>query len=267
MSKQSSKDVKQEALLAQVHSAREMRIDEIVAHGKRLEKPIIASLQEHSFSCSSLDELRNGGVSYERAVPVLIDWLRRLRKNTSLTDLRTDLVGFAELGLRESLVRTLSVPWARPTAIPVLLEEFEAANNENGRIDDYYLTNYLWVVGNALWVLADPKFEDAYIAIVQNRKFSWARGCLVEALPKFKSEKSIDVMMEVLAEPFGDANTTSIPMYAAIGLGKRKVLRALPAIRDLHARMDAALGRDERWMLKKVAKVIESLEKYQASVH
>lgn len=69
---------------------------------------LLAELAHAGYPVSSLDELRTSGCRYVEAVPVL---LRELERET-------------EPRTKEWIVRTLSVPWAKPAAIKPMLREF-----------------------------------------------------------------------------------------------------------------------------------------------
>jgi hypothetical protein len=69
---------------------------------------IIHELRRAGFAIESLDELRRSREPYTAAVPILLKWL-------PLAD-RYDV--------KEAIVRALSVPWARPSAAPLLVEQF-----------------------------------------------------------------------------------------------------------------------------------------------
>ena len=75
-------------------------------------------------------ELRHSGTKYKSAIPVLLRWLPKV----------------AYSSLKEDIIRTLSVPWAKPEATPILLEEFKNIEDPTG-------TGLRWVIGNALEVL------------------------------------------------------------------------------------------------------------------
>src|SRR3954451_3763533 len=85
--------------------------------------PLLEELHKLGYDVDSLGELPRLGRRYRNAVPVLLKYLARL----------------TDPALKRSLVRALSVPWARPAAIRPLLDEFDQSEDEV----------YRWIIGNA----------------------------------------------------------------------------------------------------------------------
>jgi hypothetical protein len=101
-------------------------------------------LRDVGLPVTDLWELVNARTQYKAAIPVLIDWLRNIEQRVPGPD---------RPGVREGLVRALSVPAARPGAAPALVEEFRRASDPSE-------TGLGWVVGNALSVVADDSVFD-----------------------------------------------------------------------------------------------------------
>src|ERR1700677_1288806 len=91
------------------NAEREKRRDALAQEFARLSEPIISDLAAVGLIYSSIDDLQRSGVHYEKAVPVLVKWLPLLTNQA----------------LKESVVRTLSVPWAKPVAALPLIAEFK----------------------------------------------------------------------------------------------------------------------------------------------
>src|SRR5438105_4598231 len=81
--------------------------DASIQEHRRLAAPIIEELYKTGFDVQSLDELRRSGMRYTEAIPILIKWLPQI----------------SDADLKDSIVRTLSVSWAKQAA-PALIEEF-----------------------------------------------------------------------------------------------------------------------------------------------
>lgn len=92
---------------------------------------VLEDLESVGYPVSSVAELRNSGVRYREAVPVLLRWLAKVATDSE----------------REEIVRTLSVPWAKEALGP-LISQFAAEpipSSPQGEL-------VRWAVGNALEV-------------------------------------------------------------------------------------------------------------------
>jgi hypothetical protein len=87
-------------------------------------RPLVAQLAARGFVVQTPADLFNKRMNYRAAIPTLIEWLPRI----SNPDVKADVA------------RTLSVKWAKPAAIPVLLDEFERSENDVVR----------WAIASAL---------------------------------------------------------------------------------------------------------------------
>lgn len=146
---------------------------------------------------NDLWELVNAKAQYKAAIPVLIDWLRNV-------ELRVP--GAGQSRVREGLVRALSVPAARPSAAPVLIEEFRRASDPSE-------TGLGWVVGNALSVVADDSVFDQIAALAQDPGYGRARQMIVLGLGRSKDPRAVPLLVSLL----GDGDVTA---HALMALGK-----------------------------------------------
>lgn len=138
--------------------------------------PLTAELLSAGFSVKSLDALARSD-KYREAFPILVKWLPKI------TDLR----------VKESIVRALSVSWAKPYAVKALIAEFRKTPDSANR-------GLKWAIGNALEVLAaDEIFEDI-VKLVQDKRHGIARQMLVMALGKMKNPNAVDVLIGLLGD-------------------------------------------------------------------
>jgi len=158
---------------AAIREREEKRQRTIKAHKESL-APVVAELRRAGYDVESLDALRRSGEKYEAAIPVLLNWLPRL----------------SSLDAKESIVRTLSVPWAKPSAGAVLLSEFDNAPEE--------AESLRWAIGNALEVVAVPSLQDKLIEIVTNKANGKAREMFVLALAKIRQPTSVETLIKLL---------------------------------------------------------------------
>ena len=136
--------------------------------------PLMAELLSSGYDVKSLDELAQSS-AYKDAVSILIRWLPKM----------------VNPRVKQSIVRALSVPWARPSAVTALVAEFcNATDSTNSGLK--------WAIGNALEVLAiDDNFDDI-VKLVQDKRHGTARQMLAIALGRIKNPKAVDVLMCLL---------------------------------------------------------------------
>ena len=153
------------------HLSREERIARNIADSQ----PILVDLRRQGIQIDSLRDLVNTAIDYRSAIPSLIDWL-----------------GCTEnLDIKETLVRALTVKWARPIAARPLIREFLKAPDS----EEFGLK---WAIGNALSVAADDSVFDDIVALVKDKRHGRAREMLAVALANMKNPKAVDVLIELL---------------------------------------------------------------------
>jgi hypothetical protein len=122
------------------HAERERQRDAHAEEFAHLSAPVLSELAAAGFDFSSIDDLKRSGMRYQMAIPILIKWLPLLQNR----------------GLKESIVRALSVPWAKPAAALPLIAEFKNA--------DWYGNDSLkWAIGNGLSIVADDTVFDGWV--------------------------------------------------------------------------------------------------------
>jgi len=161
--------------------------------------PIMEELQQAGFPFESLDELRRSGIVYKAAVPILLKWLSLI----------------SDVGVQESIVRALSVPWAKPkAAVPLIALFLDASTGSSG---------LKWAVGNALEVVADESVFDQLCELARDRRHGTARQMIVLALRKAKNPRAVDVLIELLEDD-------EVSGHALSSLSKLKTEKARPHI-------------------------------------
>jgi HEAT repeat protein len=138
--------------------------------------PLTAELLSAGFSVESLDALARSD-KYRDAFPILVKWLPKI------TDLR----------VKESIVRALSVSWAKPYAVKALIAEFRKTPDSANR-------GLKWAIGNALEVLAGDEIFEDIVKLVQDKRHGIARQMLVMALGKMKNPNAVDVLIGLLGD-------------------------------------------------------------------
>jgi hypothetical protein len=143
-------------------------------------KPILAELAKYGFHVDSIGRLRHPLVDYRSIIPVLMEWLPKV----------------IYFPLKEDIIRTLSVPWAKPIAAKFMIEEFKK---------DEYLpySGVHWAIGNALSIVADDSVAEELCELAQNKVYGQAREMVTVALGNMKKSKElvVPVLHSLLEDP------------------------------------------------------------------
>jgi HEAT repeat protein len=198
------------------------RRKEAIQRFQREEGRVLVDLQAAGVNVASLDDLANRKLSrseYLRALPVLIEWLRRM----------------TEPDVKWSIVRALGASHARE-ARKALIEEFRRPQpNEN----------VAWQIGNALSRVADASAFDDVAALLRDRRYGRARQQLCRALVRTKDPRAEGVLIEVLDDD--DVTAQSIE-----ALGKLRSTRARPKIETFLTHPNALFRREAKRVLRRI---------------
>ena len=200
----------------------ERRRQESIEQHRLVAAPVVEGLNLAGFRVDSIDDLRRSGTHYSAAVPVLLKWLPRI----------------ANEDVKESIVRALSVPWAKPTATLPLIYEFRAA--------PLTASGLKWAIGNALEVIADDSVFDQISEIVRDRKHGKAREMLAMALGNMTHKRAVELLIELLKDD-------EVAGHALIALGKLRDQKARPYIEKL-------LSHQKAWVRKEAKKALTKLD-------
>jgi len=162
---------------------------------------------------------------YPAAVPVLLDCLPRVKDE----------------GIKEAIVRALTVKEARGKADAALVAEFRAipatptAN-----------VGLKWAIANALSVVAtDVVFADL-VELVRHRQHGKSREMLAVALGNMKNPGAVDVLLDLLKED-------EVAGHSLIALGKLKAKKARPQI-------EGFLNHPKPWVRKEALKALRRVD-------
>lgn len=187
------------------------------------EETVAGQLREAGFDVSTISELRESGTRYRAAIPILLEALSAARDRRVVNE----------------LVRALSVPWAKPDAVPVLLRKFH-------EFDDGRELGTRWAIGNALEVTwTDEHFEEL-ASLAEAQTFGRSREMIVLGLAKSKDPRAAGVLVGLLDD--SDVNG-----HAVSALTKVKT----PAAREGLQRM---LQDERAWVRKDAAKALAALD-------
>jgi len=165
-------------------------------------EPLLAALE--AAGIDTLDFGRFGEAAFatfdfERAVPILIDWLPRVD----------------DPNVKDAMVRSLTGQrTARGEGTRRLIAEFH-------RPEYAEETSLRWAIGNALATLAGPADADAIIEILRDRGGGMARQMLCEAVSRTKDPRRVDVLIDLIE----DDSVAGHAILALRRIGRGKLLK------------------------------------------
>lgn len=202
----------------------ERREDNIVAN-KDASIPILAELSQAGFEIQWISDLYNKRFNYKSAIPILIRWLPQIENPD----------------IKETIVRALSVPWAKHTSAQrLLVEEFHKLGPE-------FNLGLKWAIGNALSVVADDDVLIEITELIQDEAHGKAREMLVVSLGNMKSPHIVNFLIELL-------NDKDLDGYAIKALGKLKAVKARPMV-------ESFLIHEKGWVQKEAKKALARIDK------
>jgi HEAT repeat protein len=181
-------------------------------------QPMFDDLDEIGVGVESFNELNSQKLSPE-AVQVLLDWLPRL----------------GNLNVKETIIRILTKPEARPAAASTLIDEF------------WNCPELRWEIGNALATVADDSVFDEVRAISQDKELGSDREMVVVALGNMKNPEAVNVALELTNDP-------DVAGHAVIALGELRAPVAAPRLRELEKHPVA-------WIRRETARALRRIEK------
>ncbi len=190
---------------------------------KRDSLPVIADLAQAGFDVEWISDLYVKKMDYKSAIPVLLNWLSKIEN----------------LDVKESIVRALSVAWAKPTAALPLINEFKKANPES--------VNFKWAIANALSVVADDSVYTEIADLIRDTKHGKAREMLALALGNMQNSQAPELLIELLKDDV-------VAGHAIMALGKLKAKKASPAIEQF-------LAHPKAWIRKEAKKALSRIDK------
>lgn len=203
----------------------EKQLQENVRQYRETAGALLAELAEAGFLVDSLDVFIHTNLDYRAAIPILMRWLPRI----------------SDRRVKEGIVRSLTVKWAKPLAAPLLIEEFLRAG------DPWH--GLKWAIGNALSVVADDSVFEDLVRLVRDKSHGRAREMLAVALANMRNPQAIDVLIELL----DDEDIAGHALLALRKLGK-KAATARPHI-------ERFLNHPKTWIRKEAQRALAKMDK------
>lgn len=188
-------------------------------------QPVLDELRGLDYRVETLGDLRHLGKPWKSALPVLLRWL-------PIAD---------DPGVKEDLVRCLSVPWVGNTATDRLIEEFRKAAGTDPA------SALAWTIGNALSIVNVKGFERQIIELCRNPRYGLARQMLVLGLGRFRTSEAEETAVELL-------NDEDVKLHAISALGKLKSKRTLFELERLLADKRSVVRKEARKAITKITR-------------
>ena len=199
------------------------------AEAERAAVPVLTDLRQSGFAVESVADLYVEKLDYKEAVPVLLHWLPRISNSD----------------VKQSIVRALSVRWAKPTAAAPLIKEFRAASDPRGN-------GIKWAIANTLSVVADDGVVESIVSLVRDKQHGKSREMLALALANMRCETVLPVLVELLEDK-------QVAGHAVIALGKLKAKGVRPLIEPFLQHKEAWVRREAKKALAKIDKESEQI--------
>jgi len=187
-------------------------------------EPLRRELCELGLQVESVADLYNRRMPYTPAIPLLIEWLPRIENPD----------------VKESLVRALSVPEARPSAATPMIREFSAAHDSSG-------LGLRWAIGNSLAVVADDSVFEQIAELAQDRRWGRAREMIAVALGNMDTHR--DEAINVLRRLLDDEEVAG---HAVIALGKLRAVEARADVEPFLKHPKAWIQKEAKAALKRI---------------
>jgi HEAT repeat protein len=192
------------------------------------QQPLVQALNSANVSVESVWDLVNTKEPYPRAVPILIEHLRRPYP----------------FRVREGIARALTVKSAGEPAYGELVREFKKLPDST----DAAQHGFKWALGNAISIVANKKHFNDVVELIRDKRHGTTRDMMVLRLPSLDRERAVDVLIESLADD-------EISGHAVMALGKLRVQKARPQI-------ERVLAHHPRpWVRKEAKRALANLKK------
>ena len=201
---------------------------EEIKAAKNEQKPIVKDFNELGIEIVSLSQLVNYDIDYKEAIPVLLDWLPRVKTP----------------GVKDNIVRALTTKWAKPDAAPLLIEVFKDQNPE-------YTLGMKFAVCNALYYTSDESHFDEIVEIALDPKYGLGRAKLASVIRKMKNPDAKKVLVQLL-----DDEELLVAGQALKELRKKPTF-ALGA----EEKIEKFLNHTESWARKEARLALDKIEK------
>jgi hypothetical protein len=184
-------------------------------------RPLLEELKKDGFEVQTVADLRHIGRSYRDEIPLLLSWLQKI----------------ANVGVKEEIVRCLTLDNAPPLVGQNLIREFLRSDNDILK----------WTIGNALSEVADESVLREMLQIIEDKCHGKSRQMIVLGVGRFQDPAVYDVLVRLLDDE-------EVCGHAAMALGKLAYVPAREALLRL-------TNHNKTWIQKKAKQAIASIDR------
>jgi HEAT repeat protein len=189
---------------------------------------VAAALRTAGVDVRSVYDLVNTNEPYPEAIPVLLEYLPKVRNEI----------------IKAGVARALTVGEARPVAAKPLIREFLTFPSETEKQQ-----HTKWAIGNALSVVADDSVFEEVLALLTDQRHGWTRSGVVEALVGMRIHRN-----RAVAALMGFLDDKDLATQAVIALGNLRVPEARP-------RIEPFLKHPDPWVRQQTKRALAKIDK------
>lgn len=156
---------------------RERELRNLEAQSRETQTPLLQDLASVGVNVGSVWELVNTQMPYPKAVPILLDHLRRPYPD----------------GIREGIARALAVREARGIGWRVLVDEFRKVDSENKRLKD--------ALAVALSGTVDDNVISELVSLAKDNRHGSSRILLLRGIRRSRRREARDAINELAGDP------------------------------------------------------------------
>ncbi len=187
---------------------------------------VVAALKNVGVHVASSQDLMNTRGPYPLAIPVLIEFLAKVKT----------------YAVKEIIVRSLATKAAKGKAEQALIEEFELSLWG----ESVEAQSFRWAVANTLELIGGKANVDDLMRLLLDPRSASARGLLSIAAAKTKDPRVIPILMDYL-------EAEDLQGFAARGLGKLRAKEAVPKLKAI------AATTKNSWVRREAVKALERI--------
>jgi hypothetical protein len=186
--------------------------------------PLLKELNDNGFDISDFNELTLNVHKYKDALPILLKWIPRINNPD----------------VAETIVRAVSVPWAKKRAVPTLIEKLET-ERESGN------DSLTWALGNALYAVSDKSYAEELLNIIKDPIYKSARQMIILKIGMMHIKTAEDILISIIDDE-------EVRGHTIAALGYIGSIKAKPYITEY-------LDHPNKWIQKEAKNALERINK------
>ena len=144
--------------------------------------------------------------------------------------------------VKTDIVRRLSVPAAKASALPLFLDEYRRVTDKDGELS--------MALGNGLEIFADDSIFEDLALLAEDRARGEGRPFVVLALGKMRNPRAVEVLVRLLDDK-------EVASWAIVALGKLGASTARSKIEKFLEHPDSYVRREAKKALARIDKKLQ----------